>query len=436
MKTLKSSICLGCTLLCDDVEVKVDQHEISLDTDCPQSHRWAENVNRHLADSLIATGADTDRQKNGKKTGQKVGEPERMISDRLLQARSPLVVGLNHLTTESQQLAWQVADVAGALIDVTLSKSNRSELYAMQRHGKVTATLGQIARQSDLVVLWFCDPVATHPRLMQRLNAFPSAPQKRVVVVESANQPTAATAAIADEVYRVEESNVAEFVGQLRSGLRELKTGQKDRVAGRCAIDSDAERLAQTMARCDYGSFFSGDLDGSAEYDTATMEAQALIRELNDHTRFVSLSLRSDQNAIGGENVLAAFSGFPVAVNLGGSGIRYNGSEFAAESILENGECDFVLLFAGWGTEAELDSLSPVAKSFFDKVPKVVVTSDAATFSRIGHRIVVARPGVERGGEWCRVDDISLGLSPLVNNRRRTAQSLLHEVLRDMVDPR
>ena len=320
MTTMKQSICTGCTLLCDDVTFSINEKEISSDVDCSVAQSWLKDANQFLAATPVISD---DRQATAK-----------TISGKLKSANAPLIVGLNHLTTEAQQMAWRIADTVGATIDVTLSKSNRASIYSMQRQGKITATLGEIANRSDLIVFWFCDPITTHPRLIQRLTQSPSACKKRIVFV---GNPNTATTSLADDVFAIGQKEASGLVREIRIAISPKHDSAK-------SLSENAKLIAALLTNCEYGSWICGHTDLPAELDDVTLDSQALVRELNDHTRFVGLDLRADQNAASGENVLAAFSGAPVAISLTMGIPQYNGAEHAAETILANGETDFVLL--------------------------------------------------------------------------------------------
>lgn len=452
MNPTQRSVCLGCTLLCDDVEFQIQGRVVTPLTDCPRCHRWVDNANNHLT---LTAGQTPDAN------AALLDRFSEQIARCLQSADAPLVVGLNHLTTQAQQWAWRSSDIAGAVIDVTLGGDSGADIYAFQRYGKVTATIGEIANRGDLIVFWFCDPQTTHPRLIQRLNKSQSAANKKIVVIESADSPptATATAAVADVVFRVDENQAVDFIREIRAVLHGVKSPPCDRDALRVArsdsgaqsnpsdagrddanCDGDARSLATAMMQCRYGSWIHGPTGQHPRWDEVTMASQRMIRDLNDHTRFISFALRTDQNAISGENVLAAFSGFPVAVNLGSAQPSYNGAEFSAESILENGECDFVLWVAGYGTEAELMSLSPSARSFFDSVPKIVVTTDAAFYTTAQDRLIITRPGIDDHGEWVRLDDVSLGvtaikgLDGIAGGLGISGESLFEAVFHRMVD--
>lgn len=412
MTIKKNFICTGCTLLCDDVDFKLIGTTISSDVDCSQAQAFIQKANQHLL---------TPSQPR-----PNVEELAKSIADRLRSADAPLVVGLNHLTTEAQQVAWRIADVVGATIDVTLSKANRASIYALQRQGKVTATLGEIANRGDLVVFWFCDPVKTHPRLIQRLTQTPSAMKKRIVLIGDA---ASATAEVADDVFDLSDDEAAYFI-------RSARTALNPGIETTAALSEDAKRLAAMAAECKYGSWIYGHTRHAAEVDDVMLASQALVRELNDLTRFVSLGLRSDQNAASGENVLAAFSGYPAAVNLAMGFPQYNGAEFAAESLLENQETDFVLLLAGFGSADEIKTLSPAARRYLSNVPKAVITSDAAGNLPADFDyefcLEVDLPGVNDSGEFCRADDVSLGVDALLGGARSTAFKFLETILHEL----
>ena len=407
MPIKKHPICTGCTLLCDDVEFQANGLSIASSVDCEVAQSFINNANQFLTTAPATT-----------QNFEKLSES---ICDSLRSADAPLIVGLNHLTTEAQQLAWRIADIAGATIDTTLSRADRSSIYALQRIGKVTASLGEITNRGDLIVFWFCDPMKTHPRLIERLRQTKAAPEKRIVVV---GDRSCATAKIADDVFAVAESDAADLIRNVRLAMRGVG-GKGGGEGDSDSIPKEAQQLARLLIASNYGSWLYGHTNLIAEQDDVTLASQTLVRELNDHTRFVSLALRTDQNAASGENVLASLSGFPAAVDLSMSIPQYNGPEHAAETVLENGECDFVLLFAGWGTSGEIERLSPAAQANLAKVPKAVLSSDVPFGLDAEFWVQVDRPGVSDFGELCRIDDVSIAAGGIVAGELGSATDFL-----------
>ena len=176
MKTYHNAICPGCNLLCDDVTFQVDGRQVRTEVKCDKAQAWVQMVSQTPAASP---------------TPDFVSNQLRALAQSLATAQMPLIAGIANLTTQSQQLAWKIADVCNATIDVSIANSNQGSLYALQRLGKVTASIGEIAMRGDVVVLWFCDPATSHPRLLERLQAKKT---KRIIVVDSVRTKTAQVA--------------------------------------------------------------------------------------------------------------------------------------------------------------------------------------------------------------------------------------------------
>ena len=107
---------------------------------------------------------------------------------------------------------------------------------------------------------------------------------------------------------------------------------------------------------------------------------------------------------------------------------QYNGPEHAAETVLENGACDFVLLFAGWGTSGEIDKLSPAAKASLAKTPKALISSEVPLGLDAELLVQVDRPGVTDSGEFCRIDDVSMAAGGIIAGDLGSAADFLRLV--------
>ena len=92
----------------------------------------------------------------------------------LVKSQATLICGIDCLPLGAQMAAWKLADQAATIIDSSLTAHNRAAIQSLQRHGKVSATYGEIANRSDRIVFWDCglEPVSyTHLTL----------PTKRIV---------------------------------------------------------------------------------------------------------------------------------------------------------------------------------------------------------------------------------------------------------------
>jgi formylmethanofuran dehydrogenase subunit B len=296
-------------------------------------------------------------------------------------------------------------------------------MFSLQKHGKVSATLGEISSRSDLVVFWFCDPVTTHPRHLERYSRPAAGPARKIIVVDEAQT---ATAAVADQFIRLSKSNAAAMLMALRASMAGivLNASQVEPTTGHAQERIDG--LADQLKSARYGAFVYGHTTQDSAFDLASDQLAQLTRELNQHTRFVSLGLRSDANARSAENVIAWSSGYPFAVNYAQSIPRFNRLEHSAAVLLERGECD--LIVAGPGIEKDVQSLSPKARKHFQATAKIMLTS-AASEADAAIVLHVAAAGIDSEGDFCRQDDVALPLTKLVATERPSAVEAIEQIL-------
>ena len=82
--------------------------------------------------------------------------------------RRVLVTGLAGATLEAVAGACDVAECLAAAVDTGAADMSRAAGPTIARAGEVTAAWEELRDRADLVVFWFCDPAATHPRFIER----------------------------------------------------------------------------------------------------------------------------------------------------------------------------------------------------------------------------------------------------------------------------
>jgi len=298
MNIIKNAVCPGCTLLCDDITFQIDGQSIQSDIQCDMAQQWMGWANAEI---------EVPQQ-----SANEVTAAIKHLATCLKKSKMPAITGLSNLSLQGQQIAWKIADAAGAVVGTTIGKRSQGSLYALQRQGKVSASLGEVANRVDLLIFWFCDPAQTHPRLLEKLKATDN---KTVVVIDSKKTQTAK---LADHFFLVEEDDA---IGFLSNARRLLSSKDSDGDSQADGVRDKAIELVELATKCAYGCFIYGhslthtaDGDG-ADDDPVTLGHQKWVRQLNDLTRMVSISLRTDGNGQSAENVLSAFSGYPVAVS-------------------------------------------------------------------------------------------------------------------------
>ena len=171
-----TGICSACSLLCDDVVPRGD----TLERACAAGQAaWAEaraaaRMERAISDGRVVSWPDAlDR-----------------AAACLTDARRVLVTGLADATIDTIAAACDLAEACGAAVDAGGGDAARASGPVIARVGRVTADFDDVRDRADLVVFWFCDPAATHPRFLERFVA-PSLPDgvRRTVAVGSATVP-------------------------------------------------------------------------------------------------------------------------------------------------------------------------------------------------------------------------------------------------------
>lgn len=376
-------VCPGCSCLCDGLTLDtVSKAPIEV-AHCNVGAAWFASRTKPVTDSDFQI-------------------PDIQVSEirtLLEKAGSPLITGIENLTTEAQQAAVKVAGRFFASIDTGWSNAGRGSMASFQRYGTVTATLGEIANRSDVVVLWFCDPMKSHPRFIERFIRNDGGPKKRLIVVDETNTQTTA---IADEFICIESAEANNFVQQLRTSID---------------TEPQSDLVAQLVA-AKYGSVFVGKpKDTDAQFDVATDQWFQLVRSLNDHTRFVMGSLRNDRNGIGANNVLTSICGFPNAVRFTSSGPTWDGLEYSTESIIRRRECDLLIVCDVGGFEPFESHLDAETMAWLGTIPVVVLSDIAADkYQTSTLHVPVGTPGWTTGGDFVRSDGVPIPMSALCSS--------------------
>ncbi|HYO26251.1 MAG TPA: hypothetical protein VEQ85_15025 [Lacipirellulaceae bacterium] len=396
-RVVRDFVCTACGCVCDDLAVTVDGNRIvGFDPPCPVAAKFL------LGRDEEPAGAP---------------DPDPLIDEAanlLRAARAPLVMGLHRASVDAQRTAAALADRLGAIIDPADDKGRGSSARAAQSRGVITATLGEAAGRSDVVLYWQCDPATTHPRHMER---FASRAGQRVLAVTAWPSPTAA---LAHEYLLVPESLALSAVSVLRAVLRGVPL-DPDRVEEHTGSSLEVwQRLAEQLLAARYLAIF-------AEGDDAQAEAlTALVDDLHQRTRAALVPLGKPYNAVGAAQVLAWQTGFPAAVSFAPGYPDYQAGEAVAELVLARGEADVVLIV---GTDP-LAALPRAAAAHLRAIPSIVLDDrDTATMRQAAVAIRTAPFGIAEPGDVFRSDGVALPLRPVVRSASPSAADVLERIL-------
>ena len=340
----------------------------------------------------------------------------------LNEATYPLILGFCETTSEAQRAAVSIGDWIGACVDSAHSVSHGPAVLAFQEVGEVTCTLGEVKNRGDLIIFWGCNPVESHPRHLSRYSLEPAGRfvprgrEDRFCVVVDVEET--ATARIADWSLSIKPGKAFEALWTLRALAKEVELDAALIEAETGVALSSWQALMDRMKRARYGVIFF-DPDQTTAFDTHQNSHAlfALVRDMNDHTRFVCVSMGRPGNGTGAENVLTWQTGYPFAVNFARGYPRFGPGEYTAADALGRGEADAALIIA----DDPMSHLALSAREHLTRVPTVVLDfRDTATTKTATVSFRTAVYGVNTSGTVYRADGVAIPLrAALLSTRCR-----------------
>ena len=297
--TIRNMTCGFCSCLCDDLNFTVsDKQIVSVENACKKSSLKFARQWTPPAPCMVRGNASP------------LEEGIEVAAQAFVKAQRPLIWGLSSATTEAQRSAVAIADVTGAVIDTRTQTATGNFSLAVQQHGLVTCSLGEIKSRADLVVFWGCDPVTTHPRLLERISARllerdSGDLEKQLVVVDSEKN---ATAQVSDKFIAVADGEQFLTIERFRRAIKGL-----DRLEEQ---DDRVKSLSQKLVAAQYSVIFVGSkLIDSEDGQQASESILKMVRELNETTRCSCLVLASEANTTSAEQVMTWQTGYPMGVD-------------------------------------------------------------------------------------------------------------------------
>lgn len=347
------------------------------------------------------------------------------------QADSLLVLGLENLDMDSQMAAWRLADRSLATIDSSINPRGRGKMLAMQRHGKVTASFGEIRNRSDLMLFWFCDPATQHPCLFELLTERDH--HRKMISIG----PKSKTSDSCDQVISMQRDALLSLVTLLR-GLHGGVSFDDNAFAVVEAVgvtSAQVRALYESVVTAKSVAMFLPSQDATSEdgmrltssLDVETEALMQLVTELNS-TNVVVVQDFNGGGKSGAEYVMSAASGFPFAMDLNRGFARFHGNDKSANSVLANGECDAAIFFTTSLIAQEvkgLESLSPEAMSHLTTIPVIEIGSGRLPGAEVS--IDATATNVKGVARFLRADGTMLEVTrePTANS----AEGILNELV-------
>ena len=341
----------------------------------------------------------------------------------LARSKSTLICGLDNLESAAQMAAWRLADQVHAIVDSSLVNRSHASTQSMQRHGKVSATYGEIRNRSDLLVFWDCDLKPKHACLLRLLSSG-RVPNRKIVFVGSSSSPMAQ---VADFVFDLDNSKNRNSMVRLICRLRALAAGRslpEDRYLDCDLSQQKVNELFGLLKHASYGSLFFSSHEADWEFDLETESLLQLISEFNAISPLVGIKIRDDANGLGAETVMSLASGFPSAISLQRGQAFCSGGLYTASEVLRRSGCDVMLLCGN------TDDVSHLVPEWMKNRLKQMTVIQLAPRSEAFADLFIACPTVEFGtafaGNVFRGDGAML--SSIIPNTERSAEAVLNSL--------
>jgi formylmethanofuran dehydrogenase subunit B len=335
-----------CGTLCDDLEVDVniqDQKVVEVRNGCQIGSKkyFASNPSEHRYEKPLIKDKGSYKEVSWEEALDKA-------ADILVKAKRPLLYGFSSTECEAQGKGVELAEILGSILDNTASVCHGPSLLAIQDVGAPTSTLGEYKNRADLIVFWGCNPVHAHPRHLGRYSEFvrgyfrkDGRNDRYIIVVDPRNTHTAQ---IADLFVQLNPSEDYELINGMRAILRGVELDAEE-ISG-VPMENIIE-LINKLKSCNFGVIFFGmGLTQSLSHHRNVDAAICLVRELNDHTKFLLTPMRGHYNVAGANQVFTWQTGYAYSIDFSKGYPRYNPGEFSSVDLLLRNGIDASLIVA------------------------------------------------------------------------------------------
>lgn len=297
----------------------------------------------------------------------------------------------------------------GGVLDNTASVCHGPSLLAIQDVGAPTSTLGEYKNRADLVVFWGSNPVHAHPRHLGRYSDFirgyfrkDGTNDRFIVVVDPRNTNTAQ---LADMHIQINPNEDYELLNAIRATLRGVEL-DGDEISG--VPKKKIIELVNALKSCNFGVIFFGmGLTQTLAHHRNIDAAICLVRELNDHTKFLLTPMRGHYNVAGANQVFTWQTGYSYSIDFSKGYPRYNPGEFSSVDLLMRDEIDASLIVA---SDPASNFPAAAVKNMF-KHPLITIEPHHTPTS-VNSDIILppAIAGIECEGTAYRMDSVPLRL--------------------------
>ena len=405
-------VCTGCGLLCDDIELDVEQNKINK--------------------VLTACRIGVAHMKEGKgeaifRVDNKPVDEAKAISEAasiLKNAKNPLIFGLGASTSEAQKTAIELAKKINATLDDTSSFCLGSLVEALINDKFKTCTLDDIRNKADVIIFWGTDPSDSHPRHLSKYSYFPRGKEKQrgweeertAIAIDVRKSHTAKICG--NYFFQIPQGGDAEFVEAIIAGI----SGKLPKTSFNYPPKKILE-LANILKGAKFGVIFAG---RGLVHSLENLEPLfRLMKVLNEKANFHLMPMSGNYNTMGFNENLFAETGYVNRVKFE-NGTVLHGPEYSIVESLKAKKVDAALII-----DADPFSILPrsIVKNLLE-IPVITIDPYETLTSRHSKVYInTAISGVEAGGSATRMDRVKVSFEPVIETNRSSDEAILKKIM-------
>ncbi len=397
--------CPGCALLCDDIEVIVENNMIKETKNaCRRGAARIKGCINRLAPSIAQKPSDLE-------------SAIRKAAEILRNAKSPMLFGWSNSTCEAQAKGIQLAKKLGAVIDDTSSFCQGLLIEKFLQKKFRTCTLEEVRNNADILVYWGSDAQDSEPRHLSRFSYFPRGESRQRGYEED-------RIAIAIDV---RESNTAKickghFYRIQPKGDREFILALIDALSGKVPAYEPKKilELASILKKAEFGVIFAGiGLTYSIKDDF-----DILVLLADKIPNFHIMPMVGHYNMRGFNENLFRETGFVNRVKFDGKVVHDN--KYSIVEAFQEKSIDALLIVGS-------DPLSSLPRSLIrhlTSIPVICIDPCVTMTSKIAAvTIPCAASGIESAGTAIRMDGKIIELSKIIGSDYLADEELLTRLM-------
>ncbi len=417
----KNVICPVCGASCDDIQVEVGPGTLTTKNACKMGNaKFQEIVSEHRIRVPLV-------RDNGNLRNAQWDEAILRAAKILVEAKRPLLFMGSETSCEAMEVGLHMGEFLGGVVDSNSTVCHGPTAMGIQEAGRVGSTAGQGKLRSTLAVYWGSNPLESMPRHMSRYSIYPRGLWTRrgrfdrtVICVDPRRSVTAENADL-----HIQLKPNTDY--ELLSALLTLLHGKRPHPSVERITGVPLERMDEMldmMKSCNFGAIYVG-LGIASSYGKHRNAELAfnLVKELNNHTKFVIGALRGHCNVAGFNQIASYMYGFPFGLDFSRGYPRYNPGEYTAVDLLREKDVDAAFILS-----ADLVSHFPAdCAKYLAEIPVVCIDIAPCPTTLVSD---VVLPGVidamECDGTFYRLDDVPVYFKPFTGSPFQFTESNEH----------